>query len=158
MLIQNESIETEYKSLLDFGFEKKLIIPRIQRSYVWKESNLVDIKNELTKYIENENDEQNNDAFLMPMSAYDGETTRSICDGQQRLITINMLRALCKKYYEDNGDYDKAKEIRIFDIRYEDEDEQIRPNQIVSFTFFRLLFPRQNLLYVWICAQFPILI
>ena len=49
MLIQNESIKTEYKSLLDFGFEKKLIIPRIQRSYVWKESNLVDIKNELTK-------------------------------------------------------------------------------------------------------------
>lgn len=124
MLIQNESIKTEYKSLLDFGFEKKLIIPRIQRSYVWKESNLVDIKNELTKYIENENDEQNNDAFLMPMSAYDGETTRSICDGQQRLITINMLRALCKKYYEDNGDYDKAKEIRIFDIRYEDEDNE----------------------------------
>lgn len=122
MLIQNESIKTEYKSLLDFGFEKKLIIPRIQRSYVWKESNLVDIKNELTKYIENENDEQDHESYFMQMYVYDDELTRSICDGQQRLITINMLRNLCKKYYEDNGNFDKAKEIRIFNISYEDKD------------------------------------
>lgn len=125
MLINKGAIRSQDYNLIDFATSKKLIIPLLQRSYVWKAENLYDIFREIKAYIQNESNEQTTkESYFMTIMAYKDFNGNALGDGQQRLITFNMLLHICRSFYlndDDVMDPLKADQIKIFDIEYKDK-------------------------------------
>lgn len=117
MLIQtnnevNKTIEVEYIKLYDW-VNKKFGIPIFQRLYVWKKDTAEPLMNDLLTIV-NESDK---DLYYLDFIYYEEEGKIKLADGQQRLITLNILIQVIN----DVIDQEKLpiSKMSIFDITYD---------------------------------------
>lgn len=111
MLIKSKEIENEYINIYSL-IDKKIGIPIFQRFYSWKETQtkqlLEDILNSL------DNDKQ---LYFLDFIYYMEDEKIMLADGQQRIVTLNLLiKAINDVIEEDDLPVDQ---IKIFDISYD---------------------------------------
>lgn len=111
MLIKNKEIENEYISLYSLS-DKKIGIPIFQRFYAWKETQTKQLLEDILNAVGN--DKQ---LYLLDFIYYEENGTVMLADGQQRIVTINLLiKAINDVIEEDNLQVDQFK---TFDINYD---------------------------------------
>lgn len=112
MIIKENAISCEYKKIYSLQ-NKEIYIPIFQRFYAWKEKELVQLKEDLIKAIDNKNAQ----FYLLDFIYYEEENKYKIADGQQRLVTLNNLIKAIKDYAFKNSI--QIDNIELFDINYD---------------------------------------
>ena len=115
MILKKSSVEIEYYNLYDLS-AKTIYMPVFQRGYSWKEKFVVDIKNELISLTDSTADE----LYLMDFIWYSEDDKFKLADGQQRIVTINILIKAINDYIHENSL--AITPITPFNIIYEDSD------------------------------------
>lgn len=111
MLIKTKEIENEYIKLYDLK-NKKIGIPIFQRFYAWRETQTKQLLEDIINAIGN--DKQ---LYLLDFIYYlDGERVM-LADGQQRIVTLNILLKVINDIIEQDGlSIEKAE---LFNITYD---------------------------------------
>ena len=111
MLIKTKEIENEYINVYSLNNEK-IGIPIFQRFYDWKESQTKQLLEDILNSINN--DKQ---LYLLDFIYYEDNGKVMIADGQQRLVTLNLLiKAINDIILHDNLQLTPLKQ---FDITYD---------------------------------------
>lgn len=112
MLINKDGVSFEYIKLYSLS-EKKIGIPIFQRFYDWKEKQVLETLNDISGAILNPSKE----IYLLDFIWYSEDEKVKLADGQQRLVSLNILLKCINDYIETHGlDIEKAK---LFDISYD---------------------------------------
>ena len=85
MLIKNKEIENQYINLYSLS-DKKIGIPIFQRFYAWKETQTKQLLEDILNAINN--DKQ---LYLLDFIYYEENKKIMLADGQQRIVTLNLL-------------------------------------------------------------------
>lgn len=109
---RNKTIEIEYIKLYDW-INKKFGIPIFQRLYVWKKDTAEPLMNDLLTIIH----ESNKDLYYLDFIYYEEDGKIKLADGQQRLITLNILIQVINDVI-DSEDLPISK-LDLFDITYD---------------------------------------
>lgn len=112
MLIDNNTISLEYTNIYDLN-DKKIGIPIFQRFYDWKDNEIVQLKEDLLKIIDN----QSSQLYFLDFIYYTEEDKIKLADGQQRLVTINNLIKVIQDLAKENSI--QIDDINLFDISYD---------------------------------------
>ena len=112
MLINSNDITSEYIKLYDWQ-NKKIGIPIFQRFYDWKEKEIVQLKEDLLKVIDN----QQSQLYFLDFIYYEEDGRIKFADGQQRLVTLNNLIKVIKTIASEDGLV--IDDIDLFDIKYD---------------------------------------
>ena len=111
MLIRSKEIENEYIKLYDLK-DKKIGIPIFQRFYAWKENQTKQLLEDIINAVGN--DKQ---LYLLDLIYYLDDDKVMLADGQQRIVTINLLlKVINDVIAQDNLQVDQVK---LFDISYD---------------------------------------
>lgn len=112
MLIKENTITSEYTNIYNLQ-SYKIAIPIFQRFYDWKDKQIVQLKEDLLKAVEN-NDKQ---LYLLDFIYYEEDDYIKLADGQQRLVTLNNLIKAIKDVAKENDI--QIDDIQPFDITYD---------------------------------------
>jgi uncharacterized protein with ParB-like and HNH nuclease domain len=89
--------------------DRKLSVPIYQRAYAWTDEQVTELLKDLSDAIITRSEEY----FLGTVVLTKGQAGRQmVIDGQQRLVTVTILIAAIKDYFEGEGDNDRASEIK----------------------------------------------
>ena len=111
MIIKSGTIKVEYKNLYDY-VDKKFGIPVFQRFYDWKAAQLKQLLSDLEYAIDNDCE-----MYLLDFIYYLDNGKYMIADGQQRLVTINLLLKAIGDFIDKNNL--SLPKPDIFDISYD---------------------------------------
>lgn len=112
MIINKQSVSFQYININSLK-DKKIGIPIFQRKYAWNEKHAEKILDEIlqiTAEIEKE-------LYLLDFIYYPEQEKYMIADGQQRLITINLLIKVINDYIKETNS--NIPELKIFNIEYD---------------------------------------
>lgn len=111
MLIKSKQIENNYDKLYSI-VDNKIGIPIFQRFYAWKEAQTRQLLEDILNATKN-----NKELYLLDFIYYIEDEKIMIADGQQRLVTINLLiKAINDTISINNLQIDQ---IKPFDISYD---------------------------------------
>ncbi len=115
----------EVQSLLNDFY----IVPDYQREYVWTETNIKELLNDL--YLEFNNKNRSLEYFLGTIVVCKNDESKKfeIIDGQQRLITLSIILSVIRKIYGDIGEDCKAIDDLLFNSKINQDG-----NPVDSFT------------------------
>ena len=114
MLVERKEIETEYVNLFEFCSTRQIGIPIFQRFYAWKRDTTKQLLDDLNQCFELE-DKQ---LYLLDIIFYVDESGKTqLADGQQRVVTINLLIKAINDYAKENGV--EIEKIDCFNISYD---------------------------------------
>lgn len=113
MIVKNNTITTSYENVYQYLSNKEIGIPIFQRFYDWKEKEIVQLKEDLLRII----DEQQNQLYFLDFIYYEEDEKIKLADGQQRLVTLNNLI----KAIQDIAEAESVKidNIELFKITYD---------------------------------------
>lgn len=112
MILAKESVKTEYINIYSLSVDK-LGIPIFQRFFDWKKSQT----NQLLSDIVGVASQRDKDLYLLDFIFYAESGKKMIADGQQRIVTLNLLFKVINDYIaEHNLSIEK---LRLFDITYD---------------------------------------
>lgn len=130
MIISNNSVKLEYKNLYNEA-NKSIHFPIFQRSYTWKkeqtEKLLEDI---LTLVYEEPEIRKTQQLYLLDFIWYEDDGIRMLADGQQRIVTFNIL-IICINEYITNNKL-AIPQLKSFSFKYEDSDIQEKYNKFIN--------------------------
>ena len=98
MLIKASSIDPKYINLYSLH-DKTIVIPIFQRFYDWKEKQVDTLLEDLL----NCKDDFSKEIYLMDLAYYKENEQIILADGQQRIVTINLLIKVINDYVETNN-------------------------------------------------------
>ncbi len=98
MLIKASSIDPKYINLYSLH-DKTIVIPIFQRFYDWKEKQVDALLEDLL----NCKDDFSKEIYLMDLAYYKENEQIILADGQQRIVTINLLIKVINDYVETNN-------------------------------------------------------
>ena len=98
MLIKASSIDPKYINLYSLH-DKTIVIPIFQRFYDWKEKQVDALLEDLL----NCKDDFSKEIYLMDLAYYKENKQIILADGQQRIVTINLLIKVINDYVETNN-------------------------------------------------------
>ena len=111
MLIRSKQIENKYINLYKLN-DRKIGIPIFQRFYAWKEAQTKQLLEDLLNSVNN--DKQ---LYLLDFIYYEDDKRIMLADGQQRIVTINLLIKVINNIIKENNL--KIKPLKQFDITYD---------------------------------------
>ena len=115
MLTNKDSVSFEYIKLYDLS-KHKIGVPIFQRFYDWKEKQIIETLNDIEGAILDPDKE----VYLLDFIWYEEDAFMKIADGQQRLVSINILLKVINDIILEKGlPYSAAK---LFDITYDNLD------------------------------------
>ena len=112
MLIKKGAIISEYVNIYSFN-NRKIGIPIFQRFYAWKEKEIVQLKEDLLKLIDN----QSLQLYFLDFIYYEEDEKIKFADGQQRIVTLNNLIKAIKDVARKESIL--IEDIELFDISYD---------------------------------------
>ena len=115
MLTNKNSVTFEYINIYSLA-KSKIGIPIFQRFYDWKEKQIIETLNDINDAIFN----PLKDIYLLDFIWYEEDGKKMIADGQQRLVSLNILIKCIKDYSVTNNL--KAPDINLFNISYDNVD------------------------------------
>lgn len=115
MLINKDSIVFEYINIYSL-VEKKIGIPIFQRFYDWKEKQAKETLDNLLESISN-NSKQ---IYMLDFIWYDEDEKVMLADGQQRIVTLNILIKAINDYIDEQNL--NIVKLRLFSISYDNID------------------------------------
>ena len=111
MIIKSGTIKVDYKNLYDL-VDEKFGIPVFQRFYDWKSGQVEQLLCDLEYAIENDCE-----MYLLDFIYYLDNNKYMIADGQQRLVSINLLLKAVNDYIDKNNL--SITKVKLFDISYD---------------------------------------
>jgi len=111
MLVKKNAIETAYVNLFSL-MDYKIGIPIFQRFYAWKEDQAKQLLEDIKKAC-NSKDE----LYLLDFIYYKEDGKIMLADGQQRLVTINLLIKAINDCIDEQEL--KIKKLKLFNISYD---------------------------------------
>src|SRR5262245_18961180 len=133
---------TALGTLLGPTQEKKIIIPKFQRSYSWEKAHISTFASDIIDFHRDHGADITQKYFFGPVVVSDLPDQVKLLDGQQRLATatilLAVLRQLCRKYNPQgtNRGNDLARDIHSNFIEKENTGFTIQMNQLDQ-EFFR---------------------
>lgn len=115
MLIANNTLKEEYVNVYSL-VKYKIGIPIFQRFYDWKEKQVEALLSDVLELIES-NDKQ---IYLLDFIGYFNDDTLMLADGQQRLVSLNLLFLAINNYIIEKKL--NLEQIDLFDITYDIEE------------------------------------
>lgn len=112
MLITKDSIRNQYINLYSLS-NKKIVIPIFQRFYSWEPEQVQEILNDLSNCVY----DMDKDFYLLDFIRYKEDNVIKLADGQQRLITINLLIKALKEMAFNNHIH--IEDIDFFEVSYD---------------------------------------
>lgn len=128
MLINKNGVNIEYINVYSLSL-KKIKIPFFQRFYSWSEKQIEQLKMDIKGVING----SNKDIYLLDFIYYEEDNSICLADGQQRLVTLNLLIKAIKDYSKEQTLI--IDDIDYFNLEYEDE----RNNKIYKDNFDKYL-------------------
>ncbi len=130
MIILNNSVSLRYDNVYNY-VSKNIQFPIFQRGYAWK-------KDEAVKFLEdimtlaylNISERKMRQLYLLDFIWYDDNNVMNIADGQQRLVTLNILIACINEYLAVNKPC--INQLQYFSLSYEDDDTQEKYNKFFN--------------------------
>jgi hypothetical protein len=121
MLINNNGVSFEYINIYSL-VDKRIGIPIFQRFYDWKEKQIIETLNDIENALSNP-DKQ---IYLLDFIWYSEDGSMKLADGQQRLVSLNLL-------IKSINDYIDAKslnisKVKLFDVHYDNFDYNTKYN------------------------------
>ena len=107
MIVSKNSLEVKYCNLYDFFANTEIGIPIFQRFYAWKETQIIQMENDILEVI----NDKTKHLYLLDFIYYMDDNKIMLADGQQRIVTINNLIKAIK-------DIAKIKNINIPEINF----------------------------------------
>jgi uncharacterized protein with ParB-like and HNH nuclease domain len=117
-------INFEFDGIGHAILDKRLIVPVYQRSYAWKNQNVLDLFQDIGGAIA---DNKENEYFLGSIVAKDNDRNLEVVDGQQRLATVSILLGAIRDYFYETGDTERAKDIEGFLLTRDRRTQEIQP-------------------------------
>ena len=103
-----EEIKIDLKGIGDILKNNNLSVPKYQRSYAWRDQNVVDLLQDITTAIK----EGANEYFLGSVVISQKDIDRpELVDGQQRLATVTILLAAIRDYFYNKNDETRSHSI-----------------------------------------------
>lgn len=112
MLINRNSVKFSYINIYSLQKEK-IGIPIFQRFYSWRDKQIVELINDILSAI----DDETRDIYLLDFIWYKEDDMIKLADGQQRLVTLNLLLKAINDLIENKKL--SLKKINLFDITYD---------------------------------------
>lgn len=115
MLIKSGGVTNQYVNLYKRMKGEKIVFPIFQRGYAWKPEQASQIMDDIMKKVFEESERE---IYLLDFIWFDDEGVLKLADGQQRIVTINLLI----KAINDTIDKDELpfKKIDLLEIVYDD--------------------------------------
>ena len=111
MLIKNKEIDIDYINIYSL-VDKKIGIPIFQRFYAWNEKQTEQLLEDILDAIGN--DKQ---LYLLDFIYYEDKGKTMLADGQQRIVTLNLLMKAMNDIIKEKGL--KTEPLELFDISYD---------------------------------------
>ena len=128
MLLNKEnSITVDYVKIYSLA-EKKIGIPIFQRFYAWRTDQVKQFKEDIIQAITNKSYQ----IYLLDFIFYEEDGITKIADGQQRLVTLNLLIMVINKLYNEKNNVE-CNYIKPFDISYDIEQYQEKYNTLEKY-------------------------
>lgn len=115
MLTNKKSINFEYTNIYSLS-KYKIGIPIFQRFYDWKEKQIIETLNDINDALS----DSSKDIYLLDFIWYSEDNQKKIADGQQRIVSLNILIKCIIDYSQTNNL--KIPNIKLFDISYDNVD------------------------------------
>ncbi len=146
MYISKNSVKCEYVNI-SFLKNKTVYFPIFQRGYAWKKEQLTELLKEIKRsYVEFD---EKKEIYLLDFISYIDDDKFKLADGQQRLITINLILKCINDLIDEEGlEISKCK---LYSIIYEDEYNQqkyIKMMEIFPCTPFKKVYTE---IYNFLC-------
>ena len=121
MLIERKSIRTEYIKVYKLA-DKKIAIPIFQRFYSWNEKHIAPLIADLTECLYDRKD-----IFLLDFICYEEDDVIKLADGQQRLVTLNLLIKVINEHTDS-----RLYTVEPFDIFYDNVENNKKYQQAIN--------------------------
>lgn len=140
MLIDKDSIKFNYVNLYSLSKES-IGIPIFQRFYSWKEKQIYETLNDLLECMNYADKE----IYLLDFIWYKEDEKIKLADGQQRIVSINLIIKAIKDYAAVNNI--SIDDINFFDISYDNLEYQKKYDQ--AFTNYIVAPFKKMYLYIY---------
>jgi uncharacterized protein with ParB-like and HNH nuclease domain len=119
MILEKDSVKIEYVNLYLLQ-PKKIGIPIFQRFYDWKKDQTIQLLQDITALSDN----PSKDLYFLDFIFYLESDKIMIADGQQRLVTLNILFKAINDYISEKAL--TIPKLDLFDIEYDVADNQTK--------------------------------
>ncbi len=125
MLITKDSVEMEYKNAFELR-KKEIYLPIFQRGYSWSEKQVLTLLDDISSCMF----EPSKQLYLLDFIWYDEMGKFKLADGQQRLMTLNLLCRCINDVINENGL--NVEPIEVFNIHYDGDDNQKKYEKLLA--------------------------
>lgn len=112
MLIDDKSINFEYLNIYSLA-NRQIGFPIFQRFYSWKDKQTIELQNDIIDSLNNPEKQ----IYLLDFIWYEENDKMMIADGQQRIVTLNILIKAINDYIEHNEL--SIQKITLFNLSYD---------------------------------------
>lgn len=113
-------VSCEYFNTNEYFKGKKICIPDFQREYEWKPDYAAKMLSDISRMLEEDEEEYEEDEmYFSDIIVFHENNEVNMADGQQRIITLAVLRRCINEFADDNDIYSGVDDLII---EYEDED------------------------------------
>ena len=117
MLLEKDTISFKYKNIYDLT-SKQIGIPIFQRFFAWKKDQSIQM---LSDILETASD-KTKDLYLLDFIYYNEGKKMMLADGQQRVVTLNLLFKAINDYIDENKL--SIRKLNLFNIEYDIQEHQ----------------------------------